>query len=197
MDACDEMIYLFTHFAKHYRDAGIGIRHIVDLWVYRKHNPDMDEGYIRKELKKLQLLEFYDNIVHTLRVWFEDAPADERTEYITQFIFTSGEYGRAHTSNLSSALKLSKNGESEQTVKRKRVMRALFPGYTEMCRKYRVLRKVPVLLPIMWVVRIFEKILKKGKVQHFVTNKLHVDAEEVSQYQQSLNYVGLDFNFSE
>lgn len=197
MTACDEMIYLFTHFAKHYRDAGIGIRHIVDLWVYRKHNPDLDEGYIRKELKKLQLLEFYDNIVRTLGVWFEDAPADERTEYITQFILTSGEYGRAHNSNLSSALKLSKSSGSEQEVKRKQVIRALLPGYTEMSRRYKVLKKVPVLLPVMWVVRLFEKVFQKGKVQYFVSSKLNVDADEVSQYQQSLNYVGLDFNFSE
>ena len=33
----DQMVYIFTHFAKHYRDAGVGIKHIVDLWVYKNH----------------------------------------------------------------------------------------------------------------------------------------------------------------
>ena len=197
MDPCDEMIYLFTHFAKHYRDAGIGIRHIVDLWVYRQHNPDLNEKYIRRELAKLQLVEFYDNILRTLRVWFEDHPADEITEYITQFIFSSGEFGRAHNSHLSTALKFSKSGGSEGAVKRKRVLRALFPTYGEMTLKYKVLKKLPVLLPIMWIVRWFEKVFQKGKVRYFVTQKLNVNAQEVSEYQQSLNYVGLDFNFSE
>jgi len=42
----DQMIYLFTHFAKHYRTAGIGIRHFVDIWVYRKNKPELDEEYI-------------------------------------------------------------------------------------------------------------------------------------------------------
>ena len=197
MNSCDEMIYLFTHFAKHYRDAGIGIRHIVDLWVYRKHNPDMDEEYIRGELEKLQLLEFYDNILYTLRVWFEDCQEDEKTEFITQFIFTSGEYGRSHNSNLSNALKSTKGGRSVQATKWRRVFKALFPGYTEMCRKYKVLKKLPILLPIMWIVRIFEKAFQKNKVRYFITRRFNVDTDEVSEYQQSLNYVGLDFNFSE
>lgn len=197
MKPSDEMIYLFTHFAKHYRDAGIGIRHIVDLWVYRQHNPGLDEAYIQKELKKLQLLEFYDNIMRTLRVWFEKYPQDERTEYITQFIFTSGEFGRAHTANLSSALKYAKSGQSQQAIQRRRALRTLFPGYEEMCRKYRVLRKVPVLLPIMWLVRIFEKIFIKKRARRFIDRQFKVDAGEVSEYQQSLNFVGLDFHFSE
>ena len=59
----DQMIYLFTHFAKHYRDSGIGIRHMVDLWVYRRNHPSLDEDYIRAELEKLHLLEFYTNII--------------------------------------------------------------------------------------------------------------------------------------
>ena len=197
MKPCDEMVYLFTHYAKHYRDAGIGIRHIVDLWVYCQHHPDMDAAYIRRELQKLQLLEFYDNTMRTLHVWFEGYPADEITEYISQFIFTSGEFGRDHTSNLSSALKYAKSGQSEQTIKRRRAMRTLFPGYEEMCRSYKILKKVPVLLPIMWLVRIFEKVFIKKRTRRFIDRHLKVDANEVSEYQQSLNFVGLDFHFSE
>lgn len=197
MDPEDEMIYLFTHFAKHYRDAGVGIRHFVDLWVYRRHNPDMDEAYIRKELQKLQLLEFYDNIMRTLRVWFEKYPQDEKTEYITQFIFTSGEYGRTHIANLSSALKETKSGHSIGAVKRARVFRALFPRYEGMCQIYPVLHKWPILLPIMWLVRIFEKVFVTKKVRRFIAGQFRVDAGEVSEYQQSLNFVGLDFHFSE
>lgn len=197
MDPEDEMIYLFTHFAKHYRDAGIGIRHFLDLWVYRRHNPDLDEAYIRKELQKLQLLEFYQNIMRTLRVWFENYPQDEKTEYITQFIFTSGEYGRTHISNLSSALKETKSGHSIGAVKRSRAFRALFPRYEGMCQIYPVLHKWPILLPIMWLVRIFEKVFVTKRVRRFIDRQFNVDAGEVSEYQQSLNFVGLDFHFSE
>ncbi len=197
MNACDEMVYLFTHFAKHYRDAGIGIRHLVDLWIYRKHNPDMNEKYIRRELEKLQLLEFYDNILNTLSVWFEDCRGNEKTEFITQVIFSSGEYGRAHNSNLSSMVKSTKKGQSAQAVKWKRVFSALFPGYTEMSKVYPILKKFPILLPFMWVARFVERIFHAGKIKRFVNRRLKIKANEISEYQQSLNYVGLDFNFSE
>ena len=197
MDPEDEMIYLFTHFAKHYRDSGIGIRHFVDLWVYQKHNPNMDQSYIRKELDKLQLLEFYDNIMRTLRVWFENYPQDEKAEYITQFIFTSGEFGHSHFSNLSSALKYAKNGQSELTIKRRRALHTLFPGYAEMCNKYKVLCKWPVLLPVMWLVRICQKVFIKKRVRLFIDRQQQVNIGEISEYQKSLNFVGLDFHFKE
>ena len=54
----DEFIYLFTHFAKHYRDGGIGCRYVVDLWVFLRNNPTMDPEKIKRELDKLQLREF-------------------------------------------------------------------------------------------------------------------------------------------
>ena len=34
----DEFIYLFTHYAKHYRDGGVGIRQVADLYVYTRTN---------------------------------------------------------------------------------------------------------------------------------------------------------------
>ena len=33
----DQMIYLFTHFAKHYRDAGIGIRPLPETTIKNSH----------------------------------------------------------------------------------------------------------------------------------------------------------------
>ena len=69
----DEYVYLFTHFAKHYRDGGIGCRHVTDLWVYRKAYPEMNEEYVAAELKKLRLFEFEQNIRRVTAVWFEEA----------------------------------------------------------------------------------------------------------------------------
>ena len=62
----DEFIYLFVHLAKHYRDGGVGCRQMVDLWVQRRSFPGLDEDYLRRELRKLHLLEFYDNVHKTL-----------------------------------------------------------------------------------------------------------------------------------
>lgn len=197
MDKNDEMIYLFTHFAKHYRDAGIGIRHLVDLWVYRRNHSDLDEEYIRAELEKLQLFSFYENILDTLRVWFDSHKENDKTEFITQFIFTSGEFGLKENSKLSSALKSTKGGKSASAVKRERAITLFFPSYSVMSEKYPVLKKAPVLLPVMWVVRAFSKVSKIKKVGRTLEDRIDFKADDVSAYQRSLAFVGLDFNFSE
>ena len=97
MSTEDEYIFLFTHFAKHFRDGGIGCRHVVDLWVYLRSHPALDEGYVRGELEKLRLVDFYDNILALLGLWFADGPGDEKAELITEFIFDSGSWGGAES----------------------------------------------------------------------------------------------------
>lgn len=191
----DQLIYLFTHFAKHYRDAGIGIKHMTDLWVYRKSKPLLDEKYIKKELTALQLYGFYVNIINTLSVWFDGREDDEKTDFITDVIFNSGVYGTRDKHAISDAVKISK---STNKVKTRKFFRLIFPAYQGMCIKYPFLKKAPFLLPIMWIYRILMTILFKGdriKAQAQAIDQM--SAENINNYQQNLNYVGLDFNFKE
>jgi peptidyl-prolyl cis-trans isomerase B (cyclophilin B) len=132
MTAEDNMVYLFTHFAKHYRDCGIGIRHLVDLWVYKYNNPSLDEEYINKELEKLQLDVFYSNIIKTLGVWFEDAECDDVSDFITQVIFSSGVYGKAENRTKSIAIKERKKGKNVTTFMAFKIFKTVFKGYGKM-----------------------------------------------------------------
>lgn len=193
----DMFIYLFTHFAKHYRDAGIGIRHILDLWVY-KRSVTLDESYIKTELKKLQLYVFYKNIIKTLDSWFLGGIEDEATLQITDTVFNSGAFGSKETSNLSSALKASTEGKSVKNHKINKVIKQLFPGFSGMSFKYPVLHKLPVLLPVFWVVRWFEVLLfKSSKAKKFYKVTVSATDQKVSAYEQQLKSVGLMFNFEE
>ena len=194
----DQMIYLFTHFAKHYRDAGIGLRHILDLWVYRNSKPDLDEDYIMTELQKLQLYDFYDNIVKTLAVWFDGAGSNEITDFITNVIFSSGVYGKENVLNISQALKSSKATKSIKFIKIKKVFKSVFIPYKRMCVKYPFLEKLPFLLPIMWIVRTFHIILfKSKKLEQYNISMNEISQTAIDNYQYGLNLVGLDFNFKE
>ena len=195
MSAEDEMVYIFTHFAKHYRDAGIGVRHLTDLWVYRRTNPSLDEDYVRAELEKLQLADFYANILATLAAWFEDTPFDDTTDFITEFVFASGEFGKKGMSVVSDALKHKKTGKNAAALKRAKVLHALFTPYDEMCKKYPILKRAPVLLPFVWCVHFVRRVLTKGKVKTYIGTQLSVTDSDVDAYQKSLNFVGLDFNF--
>ena len=198
MSAEDEMIYIFTHYAKHYRDAGVGIKHILDLWVYKSYKPELDNDYILAELKKLQLDVFYKHTMNTLEVWFGNGTPTEQTKLISDVIFNSGVYGTHRAHVLSDAVKISKTVGSSQKTKLKKTLEMVFLPYSSMTMKYPFLKKAPVLLPIMWVVRWFEAIfIKKGAIRNNRDNLKILSVENIDDYQSALNFVGLDFNFKE
>lgn len=194
----DQFIYLFTHFAKHYRGTGIGLRHIVDLCVYRKSNPEMDDTYVKSQLKKFQLDAFYENILRTLLVWFDGAKEDSVTEFITSVILNNGVYGNKQANILATALKESKETGNSKQVRIKRILGNAFPPYSIMSEKFPVLKKVSILLPVFWLVRIINTFLFKrkqlsGKIYEYKT----ISSEQIEGYKEGLNFVGLDFNFKE
>ena len=194
----DEFIYLFTHFAKHYRDGGIGCRHVLDLWVYLRSFPNLDEAYIRTELRKLQLLEFHDNVRRLLNVWFEDGVGDDRTAMMTRFIFDSGSWGAAESHTLSQEVKRRRGITSFWDGKILSVWLLLFPTADDMTRRHPILEKAPWLLPVMWPVRWLDILLfKREKLGNEYREHLSANAKKVDAKQRAMNYVGLDFHFKE
>lgn len=194
----DEYIYLFVHLAKHYRDGGIGCRQMVDLWVHRRAFPNLDEDYLRRELRKLRLLEFYDNVSKTLCVWFEDAEPDDVTECITDFIFSAGSWGNEENHMLSDALREQKLAGSAWGGKLLSGIKLVFPPYSGMAMHFPVLKKLPFLLPVMWPVRWAELLFVRRKSALEKGAKMRTaTTHRIQSYQEQLNYVGLDFHFRE
>lgn len=195
----DQLIYLITHLAKHYRDGGIGIRHMLDLYLYKQAKTDLDEAYIAKQLQKLQLHKFYQNIYHTLQVWFHGANADTVTDLITKVVFESGCFGTRRFRTVAQGIRnKAKYGDSTKTAQIRTLVRLVFLPYEIMEQKYPILRTVPVLLPVMWVVRWLEALLSKPKVisKHCKQVKL-LTQDELNLWEQQLNEVGLAFHFEE
>lgn len=194
----DELIYLFTHYAKHYRDAGIGIKHIVDLWVYKSKAKVLDEEYIHTELEKLKLVEFYKNTMRTLESWFGHGLPDEITTVITQTVFDSGVYGTHKAHLLSAMVKTANTRGGARKARTKKIVEVIFLPYDKMCQKYTVVQKLPVLLPVMWVVRWFDVLLfQHGRINARREEMKITSADNINNYQGLLNFVGLDFNFKE
>ena len=193
----DEFVYLFTHFSKHYRDAGIGIKHLVDLKIFVAENHNLNFNYIYNELDKLELLSFYKNIDRTIKAWFENKNSSEITDFITNIVFDSGAYGTADAHTVSDAVKASKSCDSVNMIKSRKLSNLIFLPYKNMCHKYSVLKKFPVLLPLFWVVRAVSSIRKSGKIKKQTHRLKLISSKNITNYQQALNYVGLDFNFKE
>lgn len=187
----DFFIFLFMHFAKHYRARGAGIKFIVDFYVYLKQYPNLDEAYLKIELKKLHLDVFYEHIMELMRVWFYQTEGDAVTDFLTGKIFESGVYGSRQVGDVYRGLKLAKQHRFAKGIK---ILQMIFPRYKTMCKKYACLEKWPVLLPFLWVWHWMQVLLFRRKsIQNQYDSLKRMSDARMAAYQKELEYVGLDF----
>lgn len=198
MSAEDEFVYLFTHYAKHYRAGGIGCRHVVDLWIYRRAHTDMDEKYICDVMEKIQLREFYENTNKLIRFWFEDGAGDEKTEFMSEYIFSSGSWGNMESRVLSIHAQNAKVTGTIEGSRSKTLWQTIFPSTSKLQYSYPVLKKAPWLTPVFWPVRWVGTLLfRRERIRNKSAALKTATADRIENYQQSLQYVGLDFHYEE
>lgn len=194
----DHYIYIFIHFTKHYRDGGVGLRHAADLWVFRKANPDLDEAYLTAELEKIGLSRFHENVLRMLAGWFEDAQEDDVTEFIGRVLFYSGAFGTEEATQKAVSLRAANKAGSAKTAKIPRVLHMLFPGRFALQPRYPVLKKWPVLLPVIWPVRWITGLLFRRDNVKLQQKYLGETTEEtIESYRQALSYVGLNYTIKD
>lgn len=190
----DQFLFLFTHFVKHFRDGGIGCRHVVDLWVFQQMNHQMDREYICRELKKLHLLDFYGNLQNLIDAWFSDGIWDEMTEFISEFIFGSGVWGGQWAHDLAANAKYVQNSGKVGKGKLRHFIKRAFPNLEYTSFQYPVLKRLPILLPIIWVVRWFHILIHKPDLMKRRFHMLsRANNEDIHAWEQNMSYVGLQY----
>lgn len=95
----DECIYNILHLIEHFKNGGIGIRFMMDIYVY-EHLPEIGLCYVRTELDKLGVLSFYENIRLHSEWWFGTAPQIDNDkgrllEKLGDYVIQNGVYGNA------------------------------------------------------------------------------------------------------
>lgn len=156
----DEYIYTLVHLARHFQDGGIGIRFVIDVYVYN-HLKGMDWKYVERELKKLQLWEFYGNISKLAEMWFgEEIPSQEDRgllDKLATYVIANGTFGSTRN---AAAVSVAKNGRVQFLWK------TLFPDLKNMQSMFVWLNKWPILLPYAWVLRGVRSVTSKKRRQN-------------------------------
>jgi len=190
----DQFVYLFTHFAKHYRNGGGGCRHVVDLWVYLRHYSNLDMAYIRQELKVLELDAFFENMLALIAAWFGDGQWSPVTEFMSEVIFANGNWGNAKTHSIAELLRKQHKGDSAGRGKLRWLLWRVFPPCRALCGEYQVLKKWPVLLPLVWIVRWVKTLFAhRNKIKRDLNILVETSTEEIEAQERALFYVGLKF----
>lgn len=162
----DTLIYGIVHLVKHFKNTGIGIRYIMDWWLYiDKYRESLNWEYIESSLKELNIYEFYKNIISLGDYWFGEREATELILQLEEYIVDSGIYGI--DSNRYLNILTENSDDSSKSGKISTLKKYVFPKYSLMCERYPVLIGRRYLLPFYYVVRILEILLyrRRGKMR--------------------------------
>ena len=188
----DNFIYLVAHFAKHYRDSGIGIKSVIDLWVYLKSYPDMDMDFIYSELEKLNLKIFFENLEELLKVWFSNGEMNEITSMMTVFIINSTTFGTVKNQMSSKAIRENKHIEDAEKFK---YLKSIFPNSEKMKQIFPILNKFGFLLPFFWVFRVIRLVLfRRDKIKKHKQNVENINVNTILEYDRHMKLVGIDIH---
>ena len=188
----EHYVFLFIHYAKHYRGRGIGLRQIVDLQVFHRAYPQLDMDYVAERIEQCRLTAFYQNTLRVLENWFAEGPEDEITEHITQYIFRSGSWGTREQYAIAEAAQYAIGNRSAGYSRNRVFWQKIFPPMWIMKNQFPVLRKAPWLLPVFWPIRWVTIVLfRRSKLRQFRHKRAFWSDEKITDYQQSLEYVGL------
>lgn len=157
----DYYVYMIEHFAKHYYVSGSGIRSVLDIYIFlTKMKTELHLDYLETEFRERKLQEFRINMEELAQKWFSKDAAEEMQESGRRVI-SSGTYGteKGYFQNVEEELK--RKYRASWLVKLIYMFKRIFPGYRVMYDNYPIVKKVPLLLPVMWIYRIITAVIKR------------------------------------
>ena len=161
MTDSDLYVYTLAHLAEHYTAAGSCFRPVMDLYLLEKQRADtLDFEYIAAQFQAIGIEKFAENIRALAFCMFDGAPKTDTLTMMENFV-TLG----PPVQNAAAASEAARTQQS----KARRTLSAVFPNFRHMSTKYPVLKKLPFLLPIFWLVRFVQYAFTKDK--HIVRKK--------------------------
>lgn len=159
MSINDLYLHTVTHMYKHYLLGGFGIRFLCDVYlILKKDGNDIDFNYVSKKLEDFGIQEFEADVKNLAFNVFDNS---ELTEKQIDFLVNTMKFGVYGDSDFGVKLyfdDFAKEHQCENHLLFKYYLKKTFPDSKFMKKNYRVLEKRPYLLPLFYIVRIFEKI---------------------------------------
>lgn len=185
----DFFVFMIAHFAKHYIQSGIGIRHVMDVYVYYK-SKKLNSEYVKKELEKLELYEFSENVISLARSWFDGESSSDVVQAMELFVLKSGSYGiEEHRINYH-IIENEESGDLKE-AKKKRIMKLVFPSMDIMKKQFPILNMLPFLYPIMAIFRVVRALLFRKSSVLAVSEIAKQKINDVDEYKKHCSSVGL------
>lgn len=153
MTDSDMYIYTAAHLAEHFTTGGACFRPTMDIYLMRKKMSDkLDFPYIEKEFEKLSIDDFVKKIERVADGMFGNYEKDASLEVTENFIVLGPPVKNTGVASV----------DGKDRSKAEMLLISLFPSLKHMQLLFPVLKKAPVLLPLFWAVRLFERLFSRN-----------------------------------
>lgn len=184
-------ISLLGHSAYHFAEsAGVGIRHLTDIYLYRKAY-ELNEEYLNAELEKCGLRKFKDEFEKVSAYFFEDAEADEFTKKLAKHILESSLLANEEKKSASDVAAHAIENDDKK-AKKKSVWRKIFLPTEQMKFLFPVLKKAVWLLPFFHIVRWMQVLFTRPKAIKQLKQMQNVESADLAHMKEIRG--GLDIN---
>ncbi len=144
----DFFAFNIKHAMNHYEKGGCGIRAVLDHFLYRRANPSLATSpALREKLSNDGSAEFAAMLDMLSDMWFAGKEPEAELSEFELYTATGGTYGTV--SNMM-YLGMQKKGRTKQILTR------IFPPPAVIMKRYKWVKRVPLLLPIGYIWRIAE-----------------------------------------
>lgn len=195
-----ELVYLLEHARKHFYSSGFGIRTLLDIGLFFQHNQStiniqLLHMYLEETsltLFALNMLQLSNNLFHLdLRSEFlSESKIDSAfLDKILKYIVISGVhgYGKDFNQTLPRMVMTKRRKKSKIHL----ILSILFPKLIIMKQQYAFVKKIPILYPIGWFLRIIRFLTKDYKRAKYQLKQLGIPDEQLTLAIQLYDEFGL------
>lgn len=185
----DFYIYHMIHMAKHFKNGGIGLTHIMDVYIMHKNFTEIDWNYVSDQLSKIGLHKFYCVIRDLANYWFGNGISNKlslkQIELITTYIFANSAFGSKQQRETNT---IALREEHHFSLRKK-----IFPDITTMVNYYgEILNNHRYLLPYYWIRLNITRLFNYNKeTKSGVANISSITESKISKAKEILDICGL------
>lgn len=176
--------HMFAHMSYHFLRGGCGIRPLMDIWIM-EHKMGITWRDSKDLLEKAGILKFALEMENLADICFSDKPKDDFSDTLLSYILKGGVYGTKENE-----IAVTKVRDKNTFVY---VLKRLFLPYRIMIMRYPILKKLPVLLPFCWVIRLIDMLFgkKAGRTITELKKVNDVSGNEFDKVKNMRNRLGI------
>ncbi len=155
----DFYLYLTAHEYKHFASGGVGVRSLVDAYIFmKKYESSLNWDYLNTELKKLKIQDYEQKSrIIAKKIFNEQELSKEETAMLDYYLF-SGSYG-TQKNEIEHKFNRLGNGSKAHYL-----FRRIFLPMEEIESYWNFFYRHKWLIPVLWVYRPIKGLLTKRKM---------------------------------